>query len=77
MINIEWKQRVPSKTLSRYDNVYERLAEINGIKNLDEFLNPDESHAHNPYLLMNIDSLVEKIIRAIKGSEKIVIFSDP
>lgn len=77
MIGIEWKQRVESARFNRYDNIFEKLAEINGIKNLYEFLNPDESHTHDPYLLMNIDLLVEKIIKAIKGSEKIVIFSDP
>ncbi|PYE51480.1 single-stranded-DNA-specific exonuclease RecJ [Paenibacillus barcinonensis] len=31
---------------------------------------------HSPYLLKNIDKLVERIVRAIKNGEKIVIFAD-
>ncbi len=31
---------------------------------------------HSPYLLKNIDKLVERIVRAIKNDEKIVIYAD-
>lgn len=59
-----------------YDDIYVKLAKINGIEDLKSFLNPDSTMTHNPYLLKNIDVLVERIIRAIKNNEKIVIFGD-
>lgn len=77
MIDIRWKQRNATKRLSRYDNIYEKLAEINEIDNLDEFLNPDESHTHNPYLLRNIDKLANRIIDALNKEETITIAGDP
>ncbi|MWV44834.1 hypothetical protein GRF59_14530 [Paenibacillus sp. HJL G12] len=56
--------------------MYLKLAKINGIENIDAFLNPLSNVVHSPYLLKNIDQLVEKIIRAIKNGEKIIIFVD-
>ena len=54
----------------------EKLAKINGIEDIDEFLNPDESMIHSPYLLKNIDELVTRIIKAIKKKEKIIVYAD-
>ncbi|WP_431785911.1 DHH family phosphoesterase [Paenibacillus lactis] len=72
----QWKQRIPKIPYSEYDTLHEKLAKINGIEDIDAFLDPDETAIHSPYLLKNMDSLVERIIRAIKNNLKIFVFGD-
>lgn len=72
----QWKQKVPKIPYSEYDTLLEKLAKINGIEDIDKFLYPDESMAHSPYLLKNIDELVTRIIKAIKNKEKIIVYAD-
>lgn len=43
---------------------------------VDRFLAPKLSHMHDPNLLPNIAPAVERIVRAIKQGEKIVLFGD-
>ncbi|MGM1044752.1 MAG: DHH family phosphoesterase [Bacillota bacterium] len=71
-----WKQKKPKIPYSEYDDIYEKLAKINGIEDIESFLNPDESVIYSPYLLKNIDELVTKIIKAIRNNLKIIIFGD-
>lgn len=56
--------------------MYAKLAKINGIKDIDAFLNPLSNVVHSPYLLKNIDLVAERIIKAIKNNEKIFIYGD-
>ncbi|OZB98137.1 DHH family phosphoesterase [Paenibacillus sp. XY044] len=76
MIIIGWKLKQPKIPYSDNDILYGKLAKINGIENIDQFLNPLSNVVHSPYLLKNVDALSERIIRAIKNGEKIVIFGD-
>lgn len=39
-------------------------------------MNPLSNVVHSPYLLRNIDELAERIVRAIKNNEKIVVYAD-
>ncbi|MBI4155978.1 MAG: single-stranded-DNA-specific exonuclease RecJ [Candidatus Zambryskibacteria bacterium] len=42
-----------------------------------KFLNPDyDAHTHDPFLLKNMDKVVERILKAISENEKIAIYSD-
>ncbi len=56
------------------------LLEKRGIKTREErekFLNPDyELHTHDPFLLKGMEKTIERLYRAVKGGERIAIFSD-
>ncbi len=43
---------------------------------LDSFLNPTDSEFHDPFLLHDMDRLAERIKRAIRDKEKVLIFGD-
>ncbi|KAA9007253.1 hypothetical protein F4V43_01845 [Paenibacillus spiritus] len=74
---MNWKQRTPKIPLDHYDNTYTKLAKLNGITNIDQFLNPLSNVICNSYLLKNIDALAQRIILAIRNREAITISGDP
>ncbi len=50
---------------------------IEDLESADAFLNPNyEKHLHDPFLLKDMGKAVKRILKAIKGSERIGIFSD-
>lgn len=56
-----------------------KMLEKRGLFNEEaqNFLTPDyDKHTHDPYLLKDMAKAVERVIRAIKDSEKIEIYSD-
>ncbi len=61
-------------------NFLDNLLFYRGIKTPEEqknFLNPDyEEHTHDPFLLKDADKSADRIIKAIQGNEKVVIYSD-
>ncbi|HUF05098.1 MAG TPA: single-stranded-DNA-specific exonuclease RecJ [Aridibacter sp.] len=42
----------------------------------ERFLNPSFDHLHDPYLLKDMDKAVKRIIQAVEGKEKILIWGD-
>ena len=40
----------------------------------EAFLTPDESWIHDPFLLFDMDKVVERITTAIEAGEKIVVY---
>lgn len=46
-------------------------------KDRQDFLNPSyDNHTHDPFLLKDCEKAVDRILKAIKDNEKIVIYSD-
>lgn len=63
---------------SGYPEIFELLLKERGI-GADErtaFLNPDYQCLHNPLLLPNMEKARNRVIRAVKNNEHVVIFSD-
>ncbi|EJW13899.1 single-stranded DNA-specific exonuclease (plasmid) [Paenibacillus alvei DSM 29] len=54
----------------------EKLAMVRGIKNLEEWMNPPSSFVNSPYSLLNMDTAVEMILKAIHKQMKICIVAD-
>jgi single-stranded-DNA-specific exonuclease len=73
---VKWKQKLPKIEYSPFDDLKDQLAAINGIENLNEFLNPSWEHISNPCLLKNIKEGTRRIIKAIHSGEKIVVMAD-
>lgn len=74
---MNWKQKTPIIPFESYDNTYSKLAKINGIDNIDQFLNPLSNVICNSYLLKNINELAARIQSAIRNREPITITGDP
>ena len=56
-----------------------QLLQMRGIEDktqLDQFLNPNESSFYDPFLLKNMDKLVDRINVAMQKKEKVLIFGD-
>lgn len=66
--------------MNKYSDLIRVLLEERGVKTDEDaevFLNPDyELHTHDPFLMLGMDKSVERILKAIKGNEKIAIYSD-
>lgn len=69
-----------TKELSAYSPLIRTLLTNRGITTDDaavRFLSPDwEAHTHDPYELADMERGVERIEKALKNNERIVIFSD-
>jgi len=69
-----------NKELSAYPELTRRLLFNRGISTAAEaeiFLNPDyEKGLSDPFLMHNMEKAVERVLRAIKEEEKIVIYGD-
>ena len=68
------------KELARYSPLLRRLFFNRGIKTEEEaraFIYPSyEDDTHDPFLMLNMDIVVERVFNAIKNNEKIVVYSD-
>lgn len=66
--------------LSEFPEHIQNLLYYRGIDTKEKalvFLNPDyDVHTHNPFLLKDIEKAITRIYTAVKGNEKIIVFSD-
>jgi single-stranded-DNA-specific exonuclease len=72
----KWKQKKTKGSYRESDSLIVKLAAINGIEDMDRFMNPNSNELHDPYLLMNVELARNRIIKAIKNQENISIHSD-
>lgn len=71
-----WIQKKAKIQYDENDDILYKLAKINGIKDLNEWLRPSEKSLHDPYLLENIEEAGERIVHALRKGQKISIFYD-
>lgn len=76
MIFMKWIKRRAKLEINKNDLPIDRIAKIRGIEDVDSFLKPNKDELHNPYLMKGIEDVSNRIIRAIKGNEKIVVSYD-
>lgn len=74
---MKWVQRSPKQAVNDNDSLLEKVAKIRGIKDINRFLNPSKEEMFDPYLLKNIESASNRILRAIANGEKIIASCDP
>jgi single-stranded-DNA-specific exonuclease len=72
----KWKQKKPKLSYSDNASIIEKLAAINGIKEIGRFINPTRDELHDPYLFKNIEEAANRIIKAVKTGENIAIHAD-
>ncbi|XKT75253.1 MAG: single-stranded-DNA-specific exonuclease RecJ [Patescibacteria group bacterium UBA2103] len=82
-MKISLKDPVPAdirKELEAYDDFTAHLLFHRGVKTKEEaeiFLNPDyERDLHDPFLMLGMDVAVDRVLKAIKEGEKIIVWSD-
>jgi len=78
--NIHYIYSIMKKWLiypQKSNNIIEQLLINRGVKNKEQFLNPNyEKDLHNPFLLKGMGKAVRRIQEALKQKEKIGIFAD-
>ncbi len=69
---MRWNQKQSKIKYKDNDELLMKLIKINGIEKPKEFFNPSRASLYEPSLLDNIDIATDKIIKAIKGGDKLV-----
>ncbi|PJE74481.1 MAG: single-stranded-DNA-specific exonuclease RecJ [Candidatus Taylorbacteria bacterium CG10_big_fil_rev_8_21_14_0_10_41_48] len=71
---------IPTEKPTGFSDLVANLLGSRGIKSDSEaqaFISPDyETHTHDPFLMKDMDKVVDRIYRAVKSGDKIIIFSD-
>ena len=64
--------------ISHFPEIFDLLLKERGITDVEKenFLNPDYSRLHDPMLLPDMEKARERIIKAVRDNEHIVVFSD-
>jgi len=74
MMLIEWKARNDTPFKGK---VKDYIAETRNIPDMNLFLNPTSEVVHDPLKMKNMKEATERVIQAIKKSEKIALVADP
>ncbi len=72
------KNNAGNDDLFTYEIVAELLVQrgIASYEEAERFFRPKYEHLHDPYLMNDMDKAVERILVAIKGNEKILVYGD-
>jgi single-stranded-DNA-specific exonuclease len=74
---MKWLARTPKINPRERDSVIDKIAKIRGIKDVNRFLHPSKDELFDPYLIKNIEEASNRIIKAMKTNERIVVSYDP
>jgi single-stranded-DNA-specific exonuclease len=74
---MKWLARTPKINPRERDSVIDKIAKIRGIKDVNRFLHPSKDELFDPYLIKNIEQASNRIIKAMKTNERIVVSYDP
>jgi len=73
-------REIPTEKPTGFSDLVANILGSRGVRNDTEaqaFISPDyENHTHDPFLMKDMEKVVERVYRAIRSDEKIVIFSD-
>ena len=72
------KNNAGNDDLFTYEIVAELLVQrgITTYEEAERFFRPKYEYLHDPYLMNDMDKAVERILLAIKGGEKILVYGD-
>lgn len=73
---MKWIKRKPKEEYFDFEDIESKLVSINGIEDINLWLNPSIENTHDPYLLDNIEDAVRRIVRAIENNERICVSYD-
>jgi len=73
---LKWKQREPVREPDVFSDLLQQVADIRGIDDLQEFLEPSSLSLLSPYLLDNMEKAVARIVESIDKHQKITVFMD-
>lgn len=73
---MSWIQVKPKRKPNERDSAIEKIAKIRGIEDPQRFLFPSKNELFDPYLIKNVETAANRIIRAISLNEKIVVSFD-
>lgn len=74
--DMKWIERKRKGKPDSNDSPKEKIAKLRGIEDVDTFLNPTDEVLNDPYLIKNIESASNRIIKAIKNNENILLSYD-
>ena len=69
----KWKVNNPNIDQSK---LVEEIYRLRGISNYQELFSLNEEHFHDPYLLNDMQKSVDRIMKAVKDNERILIYGD-
>lgn len=80
MVETSFTETDSQNGFKNFSPLLKRLLEQRGLledQEIENFLNPNyEEHLHSPHLLNDIQKAADRIIKAVKDKEKILIYSD-
>ncbi|MFA5987120.1 MAG: single-stranded-DNA-specific exonuclease RecJ [Candidatus Paceibacterota bacterium] len=82
MKNWKIKEDVPEDVVNEllsYPTLTKHLLYHRGIKtgrDAEKFLNPQYADLHDPFLILNMDRAVDRVLAAIKNNERVTVYAD-
>jgi hypothetical protein len=73
---VKWVKKNAKLNFDKDMTIVEKLAKINKVENLSDWMNPSSKFENSPHLLKNIDEATHRIMQAVRDNEKINVVAD-